>query len=46
MIHELGVRIEKTGTDIEELKAEALRDSVLMEQGIDKKLKNTNHNTM
>jgi hypothetical protein len=46
MIHELGVRIEKTGTDIKEMKAEALRDSILMEQEMDKKLKNTNHNTM
>jgi hypothetical protein len=46
MIHELGVRIEKTGTDIEEMKAEALRDSIFMEQEMDKKLKNTNPNTM
>ena len=46
MIHELGARMEKTGTDIDEMKAEALRDSILMEQEINKKLKNTNHNTM
>lgn len=46
MIHELGATIEKTGIDIDEMKAEALRDSILMEQEIIKKLKNTNHNTM
>jgi hypothetical protein len=40
MIHGLGARIEKTGTDIEVMKAEALEDSILMEQEINKKLKN------
>ncbi|WP_298489445.1 hypothetical protein [uncultured Maribacter sp.] len=41
MIHKLGPRIEKTGTDIEILKKEAIADSIIIEKDIDKK---TNHN--
>ena len=39
-------KLDKSEDTIKEMKAEALRDSILMEQEMDNKLKNTNHNTM
>ena len=40
MTHKLGSVIEKTGTDIEALKREALEDSIEIEKEIERKLKN------
>ncbi len=40
MTHKLGSVIEKTGTDIEVLKSEALKDAIRLEKQIQRKLKN------
>lgn len=40
MTHKHGSVIEKTGTDIEAMKSEALEDSIMIEKDIEKKLKN------
>jgi hypothetical protein len=40
MTHKLGAVIEKTGTDIEVLKKEALEDSIQLEKQIERKIKN------
>ncbi len=40
MTHNLGSVIEKTGTDIEAMKREALEDSIEIEKEIERKLKN------
>ncbi len=43
MINELGSRIEKTGTDIDAMKEEAINDAIWIEKEINSKLKGTNH---
>ena len=40
MTHKLGSVIEKSGTDIEIMKSEALEDSIKIEKDVERKLKN------
>ena len=38
MVHKQGAQIEKTGTDIEIMKKEAIKDSISMEKKIEQKI--------